>query len=289
MNALLLALLSALGGALANLLARTLLRRTTLRAIFGLNFTLIFALLLPFAPLYFSLVVSPPALGWLALAIGLDAAANYAYFQAFVHLDALTASTLLALSPLFTLLAAPFLSGMTPPLGWLQILGVGLCSGAVLVLTRAQNAASSLSPSRPHHAPRALAYPLVAAALFGLSLYPTRHLFAAGWTNPPTYYLVRAGVIALLAWPLSRPRWRDLTPDLRRGLVLRAAVVVAQWLALLYALEGAAPAVVKALADTSPLFVLGLSLWRGEKPTPAQALAALGVALGVALLWLGVG
>ncbi|MGB9897648.1 EamA family transporter [Thermanaerothrix sp.] len=287
MNALLLALLSALGGALANLMARSILRQTSLRAIFGLNFALIFAWLLPFAPFYFSLAVSPPALGWLALAIGLDAAANYAYFQSFAHLDALTASTLLALSPFFTLLAAPFLSPIAPPLGWFQILGVVLCGGAVLVLTQAQNAATSLLHARPHPAPSALAYPLVAAALFGLSLYPTQHLFAAGYTNPPTYYLIRAAVIALLAWPLSRPRWHGLPAGLVRRLALRAAVVIAQWLVLLYALEGAAPAVVKALADTSPLFVLGLSLWRGEKPTRTQVLSALAVVLGVALLWLG--
>ncbi len=281
------ALLSALGGALANLLARTLLRQTTLSAIFGLNFALIFALAASLCAVLFFPRGLTPALGWLALAIGLDAAANYAYFQSFARLDTLTASILLALSPLFTLLAAPFLSPISLPLGWFQILGVVLCSGAVLVLTQAQNAAPSLLPARPHPAPSALAYPLVAAALFGLSLYPTQHLFAAGYTNPPTYYLIRAAVITLLAWPLSRPRWRGLPAGLVRGLALRAAVVIAQWLVLLYALEGAAPAVVKALADTSPLFVLGLSLWRGEKPTRTQVLSALGVVLGVALLWLG--
>lgn len=286
MNALLLALLSALGGALANLQARSLLRQTSLREIFGLNFALIFALLLPFAPFYFSLDVSPVALGWLALAIGLDAAANYAYFQAFARLDALTASTLLALSPFFTLLAAPLLRASTPPPSLLQALGVVLCGGAVWGLLRAQSSPPDvpLQPPRP-----ALGYPLAAAVLFGLSLYPTQHLFATGWTNPPTYYLVRAAVIALMAWPLSRPRWHSLPPDLWRGLILRAAVVVGQWLTLLYALAGAAPAVVKALADTSPLFVLGFSLGRGETPSRAQILAALGVVLGVALLWLGRG
>lgn len=289
MRDLLLALLSAVLGALANWLARDLLRRFRLREIFGLNFALIFGMMLPLAPLYFRLAWQPEPLGWLALSVGLDALANYAYFRAFVDLDAVSASTLLALSPLFTLLIALGLPGQSVGLQPLQMVGVIVCTGGVLALTRVQPHVNEAV--RGDAGPtRAWLYPLVAAALFGLSLYPARLLFTRGWTNPPTYYLVRAGLIALVArWVAPSGSFRWQAEQVGR-LALRAVLVIGQWLALLFALEGGAPAAVKALADTSPLFVVGFSAILGrERPTRAQVMAALGVVAGVALLLLGAG
>ncbi|WP_299026776.1 EamA family transporter [uncultured Thermanaerothrix sp.] len=283
------ALLSAILGALVNWLARDLLRRSQLREIFGLNFALIFGMMLPLAPFYFRLVWQPEALGWLVLSIGLDAMANYAYFQAFVGLDAVTATTLLALSPLFTLLIALGVPGQSAGLQSWQVVGVVVCTGSVLALTRAQPQVNG-ALRRGTRPMKAWLYPLAAAALFGASLYPVRLLFTQGWTNPPTYYLVRAGIIALVTGRLAPPAPFEWGSERVRRLALRAALVIGQWLALLFALEGGAPAVVKALADTSPLFVVGVSaIMGGEKPTRAQVVAAGGVVAGVALLLLGAG
>jgi len=278
--ALSLALLSALSGALANLLARRLMRQTPLRAVLALNFAIIFALLLPLAPFYFTLRPHPAALRLLALAIGLDAAANYAYFRAFESNDAVTASTLLALSPLFTLLAALGV-GSPSALHPLQAAGVLLSSGGTLWLIRsAPNTNADAAPRAPGR--MAWLYPLLAAALFGLSLYPIKDLFTQGWINPPTYYLVRAGVIALLAAPLARGA-PDRPP--LRLLTVRALLVIAQWLALLFALQSGSPAAVKAVADASPLFVLLLTaLVHRRAPERSAWGGTLLVVLGIILL-----
>ena len=92
-------------------------------------------------------------------------------------------------------------------------------------------------------------------------------------------------MIALLAQIFFRPNYRWLTRTTLPLTISRAAVVLAQWLLLLYALQGGNPAAIKAISDASPLFVLLFGgLFLQEKITRLKAAGVIAIVAGLVLL-----
>ena len=154
-----------------------------------------------------------------------------------------------------------------------------MVTGLVLLARNGSNGAEAVRVTPIH-----LVYPLLAALLFGVNVFPVRTLMANGWTNPYTYYLLRALLVALMTGMALRPRlgWLSGTRVIKLG--GRLVFVIAQWLLLLAALEKGNPAVVKTLADTSPLFVVALAgTVLGEKVGWRQVVGALLTVAGMVL------
>jgi len=273
------AVLSAGSGGVAAVLASRMMRIGPTRDLISVNFGLIFVMLLPAAPFFWYFAFSWQALIVFLVAVLLDAMANVFYFMAFEHLPAVTASAVMALSPLAALALQPLLEpGFR--LGWLNISGIGLVvAGLVLLSHNGTNGAGTIKGRLVH-----LLYPLLAAILFGVNIFPVRTLMANEWTNPYTYYLLRALLVAMLTGLVLRPRLGWLSGMRVVKLGGRLAFVIAQWLLLLAALEKGNPAVVKTLADTSPLFVVALAgAVLGEKVRWQQALGAALTVAGMVL------
>lgn len=281
MNAVALAIFSAISGAVANLLARTVTRFAPTRDVLAINFGLMFLILLPAAPFFLRLDWRLVSVGTLLAAAGIDLAANYFYFRSFEELDAITASSVLSLSPAVSLFFVPLfrIGSDIPAYGFA---GIILVSGGLVILSRE---ARNHGESAAGKAGRAIWLPLAAALLYGFNVFVIKVLFDHGWTNPYTYYLLRAFLIAAVWFALFKPDHRWLT---RRALLVTSArltVVIAQWMALLAALALGHPAGVKALADSSPLFVLILNFFlTGEKINVRQALGALVILAGMSLI-----
>ncbi len=276
------AVISAFSGGIANLLARRLVRFAPARDLVSVNFGLMTLMLLPAAPWFFRFEANRQAVGIFALAALVDAAGNIFYFKSFEALPAVTASSVLALSPLFSLILWPWLAPDAVLSEWNSV-GIGLAVvGLVLLARPARDQAAE--PQQWRWRLTNMTYPLLAALLFGVNIYPVRTLLVNDWTNPYTYYLLRAPVIAAATWLALRPRM-DWLDKKRVGLTAgRLVFVIGQWLLLLTALELGSPAVVKALADASPLFVLLLSgLVLREKVGKWQALGAVLTAAGMTL------
>jgi drug/metabolite transporter (DMT)-like permease len=281
-----LAVLSALAGAIANLLARKVTRFAPARDYLAVNFGLMFLILLPAAPFFWQLELSLKAAATLTAAALIDLAANYFYFRSFEELDTVTVSSILSLSPAIALFFVPlFHMGQDIPMygfGGILLVSVGL-----VILSRGAGRGAGATSIK---AARAVWLPLTAALFYGMNVFVIKLLFQNGWTNPFTYYLLRALLIAVIWYVAFRPdhRW------LNRGAIWftagRLVIVIAQWMMLLGALELGNPAGVKALADSSPLFVLALSsLVTGERIRPGQALGALVILVGMSLVALAGG
>ena len=273
------AVLSAGSGGVAALLARRMMRIGPTRDLISVNFGLIFVMLLPAAPFFWHIEFSWRALVVFLLAVLLDAMANIFYFMAFERLPAVTASAVMALSPLATLALQPLLEpGFR--LSMLNMVGVGLVVTGLVLLARNGSNGSGAVKVTPIH----LVFPLLAAILFGINVFPVRTLMANDWTNPYTYYLLRALLVALLTGVVLRPRLGWLSGKRVVKLGGRLVFVIAQWLLLLAALEKGSPAVVKTLADTSPLFVVALAgAMLGERVGLSQALGAVLTVAGIML------
>lgn len=276
------AVVSAMSGGIANLLARRLVRFAPARDLVSVNFGLMTLMLLPAAPWFWRFDANREAVGLFVLAALVDAAANILYFKSFEALPAVTASSILALSPLFSLIMWPWLAPDAVLSEW-NAVGIGLAVTGLVLLARPEKGPEA-EPRERRWRLGAIGYPLLAALLFGVNIYPVRTLLVNAWTNPYTYYLLRAPVIAAATWLALRPRL-DWVNAKRVGLTAgRLVFVIGQWLLLLAALQAGSPAVVKALADSSPLFVLLLSgLVLKEKVGKWQAVGALLTAAGMAL------
>jgi drug/metabolite transporter (DMT)-like permease len=279
-----LGLLSALLGAGANLMARSLMRKIKPRDYLSVNFGLMALMMLPGLPFLWHFQG-----GWLTLAILcgtvlLDTLGNFLYFRAFEINNAATASALLSLSPLFTLLLSGLVA-FTPTPGWIEFLAVLFIVAGIVILQREMVAGDAAAdPARNKHFIRMLA-PLGAALIFGATILPVKYLLSNQLLNPYTYYFLRGPLIALLAQLFFHPDYRWLTRSTLPLTVGRAAIVLAQWLLLLYALQGGNPAVVKTVSDSSPLFVLFFGgLFLHEKITRRKAAGVMGMVIGLALL-----
>ncbi len=286
MTAAALATLSALAGAIANLLARQVTRFAPTREYLAVNFGLMFLFLLPAAPFFWQLELRLEALAALIVAALIDLAANYFYFRSFEELDAVTASSILSLSPAVALFFVPlFRMGQDIPV--YGFAGILLVSAGLIVLNRTVGREGGKAVV---NAPRVFLLPLAAALLYGLNVFVIKLLFQNEWTNSYTYYLLRALIVAGVWYIVFKPDHRWLTRGALLFTACRLFVVNAQWITQLAALHLGNPASVKALADSSPVFVLAFSgLITRERVRPLQALGALAVVAGMSLVALAGG
>ena len=260
------------------------MRRVAPRDYIPVNFMLMAVMMLPGVPFFWHFEG-----GWLTLAILagtvlLDTLGNFLYFRAFEINNAATASALLSLSPLFTLLISGLAAFDDTP-GWIGILAVLLIVAGVVVLQREMAAGDAATdPARRAHGVRLLA-PLGAALIFGATILPIKYLLSDQRINPYTFYFLRGPMIALLAQLFFRPDYHWLTRSNLPLTIGRAGIVLAQWLLLLYALQGGNPAAIKAISDASPLFVLLFGgLFLQEKITRLKAAGVIAIVTGLILL-----
>ncbi|MEN4012867.1 MAG: DMT family transporter [Bellilinea sp.] len=285
MISILLALFSAVFGAVANLLARKLARQQIpTRDLFAINFLLMMLFLAPAAPVFWNFTFSQFAMLLLLAAISLDGLANFCYFRSFEQLDATTASSVLAVSPIFALLLAPLFGNLTGRIECHQIFAIILLAAGILAVV---NGFSPFREGVRRGRAKEFAFPLAAAFLFSASMYPLKILFDTDAINAYTYYLIRAAMIGLVAGMVLKARFSWLNKGFAFQIAGRLLFVIGQWLALLTALQLDHPAVVKAVADLSPLFVLGFS-WGilREKPGKTQIFGVVMIVLGAVLLTL---
>lgn len=265
-------------------MARSLMRRVSPRDYLPVNFMLMALMMLPGLPFLWHFEG-----GWLTcLILGgtvvLDTLGNFLYFRAFEINNAATASAILSLSPLFTLLLSGLVA-FAPAPGWTDILAVLLIVAGIVILQREMVAGDAATvPTRNQHLLRMLA-PLGAALIFGATILPVKYLLSNQLINPYTFYFLRGPLIALLAQLFFRSDYHWLTRSTLPMTAGRAVIVLAQWLLLLYALQGGNPAVVKTVSDSSPLFVLFFgSLFLHEKITRRKATGVISMVIGLALL-----
>jgi len=279
-----LGLSSAALGAGANLSARSLMRRVAPRDYIPVNFMLMAVMMLPGLPFFWHFEGGLLTLAILAGTVLLDTLGNYLYFRAFEINNAATASALLSLSPLFTLLLTG-LATFGTALTWTDILAVLCIVAGVVVLQREMAAGDAISTSFQSGRYVRLLAPLGAALIFGATILPIKYLLSDQRINPYTFYFLRGPMIALLAQLFFRPNYRWLTRTTLPLTISRAAVVLAQWLLLLYALQGGNPAAIKAISDASPLFVLLFGgLFLQEKITRLKAAGVIAIVAGLVLL-----
>ncbi len=278
----LLSLGSAILAAVTTMMAKLLVQDVPTRRYLSFNFAVISLLLLPGLPFFFRLTPTWRGCGVLLLTALIDGFANVGYFKALERLEPSIASTLLSLAPLFTLLLTPLaaptdLYTLTP----LVVGGISLILFGVVMLHRAPGPSADEHPNPQKTQPqRAWLLPLGAAALFGGNVYLVKRLFALEITNPYTYYLLRVALITALSATLWRPDWTWVTAR-KGGLVAgRAALVIGQWQLFLHAVERGHPGVVKAVSETTPLFVALLSALVLHERLTGWKLAGIGLVIG---------
>lgn len=248
------------------------------------NFALMAAFMLPGLPFLWRFEATRLTLAIFGVSVLLDLLGNYLYFRAFEINSAATASALLSLSPLFTLLLS-MTAAFVPAPGWQTSAAVVVIVTGIVILQHDKGAnEGALTPGDGNRYVRLLA-PLGAALIFGATILAANYLFRQGMTNPYTYYFLRSLSIVLLAQFFFRPDYRWLTRSILPVTLGRAVVVLAQWLLLLYALQGGNPAAVKAVSDASPLFVLLFAgVFLQEKITRRKATGVVLIVIGLVLL-----
>jgi drug/metabolite transporter (DMT)-like permease len=276
-------LASALFGAISNILAKVVMGFSHSRNYIAVNFAIIFLLLIPFAPFFFSLQFSLRALMLVFWAVFLDGLANYFYFKAFEINDSVTASVFLSLSPLFTLLLLPMVDvgqGQFVPIDGLGVLSIVL---GIVLLNRELQSGITLSIRTYYF--QALWVPMLASFLFGANIYLIKFIFDQDVANAFSYYFLRAFIIAVMMWAILRPNF-DWVSRKRLGIAAgRSGLVILQWMMFLYALDRGQPVIVKAVSDTSPLFVLVFGfLFLKESFTWRKVIGAFFVIGGLGLL-----
>lgn len=276
-------LASALFGAMSNVLAKLVMGFANARDYIAVNFAIIFFLLIPFAPFYFSLESSLSAIGTVLAASMIDGLANYLYFKAFEINDSVTASIFLSLSPLFSLLLLPFLNLGSFGFSILDALGVVLIVMGIVILNwelQGKRHSSQRAKKR-----RFWGAPILASFLFGTNIYLIKFIFNQGFVNAYSYYFIRAFIIALLMIVALKPNLNWISPK-RLGLATgRSSLVITQWMLMLSALQLGNPAIVKAASDTSPLFVILIAfLFLKEQISKSKILGAAIVIVGLIVL-----
>jgi len=281
---------SALFGALANLIAWQAMGFTTARHFVSFTFAIMFLLLLPLAPFYFDLQWGALGLSLVLCVAIIDGVANYFYFRSFEVNDVSTASVLLSLSPFFTLLLQPIVQSENAILKGHYLISVLLIAGGIVLLnlrfpTDPRNFLLNLNSKGATGYRVKLMVPLVAAFLFGSNIYLTKELLTRDITNPYTFYLIRSGIIAIFTAVLLHPNLSWVNRRTLQITVGRSILVIAQWLLMLYALESGHPALVKAISDSSPLFVMMLAvIFFGQRMTRRLVLGSGCILVGLGLL-----
>lgn len=228
------------------------------------------ALSMPFA---FSFHVTVKSVLLLLLIICLDTTSNVLFFKALDHIEVSMLAVYLSLTPFFTFVLNSILHGFD----WHVLLSVVIIVFGVYLLNL-----KGKNPLQPflELKQKGNLFALATAAGYGISMVPTQDLLVGGYFNPPTLFMFRSLGIAALLFVLYRPKvW---FPKQNLHLTLRGLTVVAQWVALLFALRMANGTVVVALAYTSPLFAVFLArMFFKERVTIGKLVACVIIVLGI--------
>ncbi len=249
----------------------------------AVNFAIIFLLQIPFAPFFFSIQLTFVSVLLVLAASLVDGLANLFYFKSFEINDSVTASIFLSLSPLFTLLLLPLIEFGENQFSRTDMLGVLVIVLGIIILNWEMQKGSGKKYQRKSIV--AILVPILASLLFGTNIYLIKYILNQGIANSYTYYFVRAFIISILMFITLRPTLGWITSK-RLGIAAgRSTLVIAQWMFMLYALQLGNPVIVKAVSDTSPLFVIVLAgLFLKEKFTSLKVVGAIIVIGGLILL-----
>lgn len=233
--------------------------------------------------------VSPTALGWLlasgAIGIGFG---DTAYFAALNHLGARRALVLEALAPpLAAVLALVFLQERLPLAAWLGI--VLTIFGVVWVVVERTPDAIQAQPDPL----KGIGCGLLAALGQASGAVLSRAALAGSEINPlwSTFIRLAAGVLILLVWLVIRRCSPQALKPLRSSRLLAivtltafASTYLAIWLQQI-SLKYAATGIAQALSATSPLFVIPIAIWAGEKVSLRAILGVLVAISGIGFLF----
>jgi len=187
--------------------------------------------------------------------------------------------------PLTALLALVFLQEHLPPTAWIGIL-LTIAGVAWVVVERVPNKISGTF--RPL---RGLGFGLLAALGQAIGAVLSRAALAGSDVSPLWSTLIRltAGVLVLLLWVASQQQcWQDFKPLRSKRLILGliGASFISTFLAIWLqqtSIKYTAAGIAQALSATSPLFVLPIALWMGDR---VNFRAVGGVVLALGGIWL---
>lgn len=209
-----------------------------------------------------------------------------AYYASIQRLGASRTEPLKASMPLYATLFAVVLLGERVTPG--NLVGLVLIVGGVGLISWESRSNSLTGVAE---APRSLALPIVAAALFGVEPILAKVGLSAG--TPPMVGLAVKTIAALaalstyLAWRGSLDGITDRVQRNRRWYLAAAVTYTAFLIAFYVGLEAAPVVVVIPIFQTSPLFVILLSavfLRRIERVTPRLVVGACVVVAGAVLV-----
>ncbi len=266
-NFTLIALASAVFGAIAMILARVILKALPAKAMLSSNFLVMTLILLCLSPFFYKFHLTILSLT-LVFAVGLiDTAGNYFYFKTFEKTEAGIAAPVLSLAPFFTFALSWLLLSDYVPAKTL-FMASGIIISIIIFSTDFRNFKAYRSAT--------LIPALCSSVLFGLTAIPSKYLLDnLHAINAPTLYLFRAAIIALSAMLLFGLRITHISTRQYGAIVLRALVVIAQWILLYTALAQGSAGVSVTLANVTPVFVFIVSiLFLHEKPTLKKVIAA---------------
>ena len=209
-----------------------------------------------------------------------------AFFACLNHLGARRSLLFEALSPPLAALLA-FIT-LNEQLGWQAWIGILLTLSGVAWVIVERTPEEIRSQRKPFWG---ICFGLLAARGQASGAVLSRAALAETSTSPLWSSLIRlsAGVLMLLLWIMSkRESWQAFQP-LRStrflgilALTSFAGTYLAIWLQQT-ALKFTATGIAQALTSTSPLFVIPLAIWAGERVTPR---AFFGVLIALAGIWL---
>ena len=269
-SATLIPIASAFLAAIASVLARVLLKGIPTKNILAANFFIMGATLLVLSPLFYRFTISWQSAALVGLIALIDTTANYFYFKTFEQTEASVAVPILSLAPVVTFFAsATFLSQST-----------SLTTIIYCLLIIALVIAISTNWKEIGNFKVATLYPaLMSSFLFGLSAIPSTYLLTTlAATNAPTLYMIRAGLIGLLAILIFKDSFTALDLRTYRFIFFRGLFVIGQWILLYYALTLGNTGVAVTLGNITPVFVLLMSiLFLSESFNWKKMLAAAGI------------
>lgn len=270
-------LVSALSGAISQVISKRLVGGLGARLLTTLSFITIFAMMTPFAPLFFQLEITGLASVVLVSIALNDTFANYLYFSALDLDEVSTVSAVSATSPLFTaLISAVVLPEQTGPVIF------GITTIVVLGIYLVETDENILAVWTDLRAYETLIV-VSSAILFGISAILMRFAMTE-WqiVNAPTLYWVRSALIAVMMIGIFRPQLSTVTKGDVVRVGGRSVFVIIAWVLYLYVIGTYNLVTSMALAKTTPLFVM-LIAWHQMDDT-----ITVTKIIGVGLILIGI-
>jgi drug/metabolite transporter (DMT)-like permease len=212
------------------------------------------------------------------------------FFAALNRIGARQTLLINTISPVITaLLASLYLSEQLAPLNYA---GIGLAIAGVAGVISIQPQQTVQLPTHQYWS--GVGYALLSAGANSIASILSRQAMLASNWSPISTTLIRLGagtagiVVLLLLWPALRRQAITAKIDWPTWLLLAATAFFSTYIGICLqqtAFKYTAAGIAQTIGATSPLFVLGFDLWRGEKVSwPSLGYALLTIS-GVSLLF----